>query len=190
MRSFAVTLAVLLTIGCFALPVQADSTPISGTLIGTNTLTATSNPDVFDTSFTGSGVDTVSGPYTTMNSGILIFTSLTTFTLSGTFEDVFASGTLFGTFSGNGVSSLGSSQSTVIDLFTGGTGAFADIVSGQVTAIGMTPAGGMFTGTYSGTIMTAPEPGSLAMLIAGIGILLVMRKRISLPQPSSLGTLE
>jgi hypothetical protein len=181
MRSFVLTFAVIVMIGCLTSPAYADSTTISGTLMGTNTLTPTSNPAVFDTSFSGSGVDTVSGPYTTMNSGTLIFTSLTTFTISGTFDDVFASGTLFGTFSGNGTSFLGASDTTVVDIFTGGTGVFANLISGQVTATGMTTAGGMFTGTYAGTIVTAPEPGSMGLLIAGIGILLVMRKRISLP---------
>jgi hypothetical protein len=168
---------ILAAIAFLATPVQADSTPISGTLMGISTNTPTSNPAVFDSSFSGSGVDTVSGPYTTTNSGTIIFTSLTTFTISGTFEDAFASGTLFGTFSGNGASFLGASDTTVVDVFTGGTGAFADLISGQVTATGMTTPGGMFTGTYAGTLVTAPEPGSLAMLIAGIGFLVVMRKR-------------
>ena len=81
-RSLAVTLIALMIMGALAKPVQADTTPVSGTLTGTTTLTATANPAVFDTNFTGSGVDSVSGPFTTTNMGTLTFSSPTTFTTS------------------------------------------------------------------------------------------------------------
>ena len=102
LRLLAVILIALMTMGALAMPVQADTTSVSGTLMGTTTLTATANPAVFDSSFTGSGVDSVSGPYTTTNMGTITFSSLTTFTSVGTFIDVVAGGTLFGTFTGKG----------------------------------------------------------------------------------------
>ncbi len=177
-RSLAATLILLVMMGALAVPVQADTTPVSGTLMGTSTLTPTSNPAVFDSSFTGSGVDSVSGPYTTTNTSIITFTSLTTFISTGTFVDVLAGGTTFGTLSGMGTVTATGSDTTVLDLITGGTGIFVGI-TGEITVTGTNTAGS-FTGTYTGSITTVPEPGSLALLFAGMGFLLMVRGRIAL----------
>jgi hypothetical protein len=185
-RSLAATF-VALVMGAFAVPVQADTTPVSGTLMGTSTLTATGNPAVFDSSFTGSGVDAVSGPYTTTNMGTITFSSLTTFTSVGTFTDVLTGGTLFGIFTGNGTVTGADSSTIIFDTVTGGTGAFAGD-TGKITVIGTnTPSDAPpFSGTYTGFIVTAPEPSSVALLLAGIGLLFVLPKRIGhgLPQAS------
>jgi hypothetical protein len=181
-RSLVATLIAVVFMGALAMPAQADSTSSSGTLTGTTTLTTTGTLGVFDSSFSGSGVDSVSGAFTTTNMGTLIFTSLTTFTSSGTFVDVFSGGTLFGTFSNSGTE-IGGGVADVTDVvvFTGGTGIFADVTGGEATVTGTSTGTGLtssFTGTSTGFI-TTPEPSSQALLVAGIGLLLVMRKRIA-----------
>jgi len=162
-RSFAVTLIALVMLGVLAVPVQANSTSTSGTLTGTSTSTPTANPAVFDSSFAGSGVDSVSGPFTGTNMGVLTFTSPTTFITSGTFVDVFPDGTVFGTFSGSGTETGGGNTNiTFVTLITGGTGIFAgdtgeSTVTGTSTATSSTTSS--FTGSYTG-IVTTPEPSS------------------------------
>jgi hypothetical protein len=183
-RSLAALLVALVMMGCLALPVQADTVPVSGTLTGTSTLTATSNPAVFDSNFTGSGVDSVSGPYTTTNTGTITFTSPTTFTEIGTFVDVSAGGTLFGTLSGMGTVTATGSDNTTLDLITGGTGIFAGD-TGEITVTGTGTTTGAFTGTYTGFI-TTPEPSSLALMLAGIGLLPLMRKRLARGRQATL----
>jgi hypothetical protein len=178
-RSLVSALIALMIMGAFAARVQADSTNSNGTLTGTSTITATANPClcVFDSSFTGSGVDSVSGSFTTTNMGPLIFSSLTMFTSSGTFEDVLAGGTLFGTFTGSGTVD---GTVTTHSLFTGGTGMFAgDTGESTITSICTTtsPTTSSCTGKFATSITTAPEPTSLVLLLAGIGLLLAMRKR-------------
>jgi len=176
-RSLAATLFGLFLMGGLAVPAQADTTPTSGTLTGNTTLTATSDLFVFDSSFTGSGVDAVSGAFTTTNMGTIIFTSLVTFESSGTFEDVASGGTLFGSFTGNGFFIGIGSETVTVDLITGGTGIFLGD-TGEVTVTGTTNAAGAFKGTYVGFIKT-PEPSSLALMLAGIGLLPLMRKRLA-----------
>jgi PEP-CTERM motif len=179
-RSLAAFLIALLMMGALALPAQADTITSSGTLTGTSTITATSNPAVFDSSFTGSGTDSVSGPFTGTNMATLNFTSLTTFTSSGTFVNVLAGGTLFGTFTGSGTGSGDTTAITIDSVITGGTGIFAgDRGKSTITGISTTtsPTMSSFTGTYTTSITTVPEPGSVTLLLAGIGFLLVMRKR-------------
>jgi hypothetical protein len=186
-RSLAVTLIALVVMGVLAVPVQADTTPVSGTLTGTTTLTPTGTLGVFDSSFTGSGVDSVSGPFTTTNMGTITFTSLTMFTSSGTFMDVLAGGTVFGTFSGSGTLTGVDTSTITLDTVTGGTGAFAGD-TGKVTVIGTnTPSDTPpFSGAYTGFIVTAPEPSSVALMLLGVGLVFAMRKRVGqrLPQAS------
>ena len=179
-RSLASTLFALVMMGGLAVSAQADSTPTSGTVTGNSTLTATADPFVFDSNFAGSGVDTVSGNFTTTNMGTTKFNStFTSFTSSGTFIDVFAGGTVFGTFTEKGtVTGATTSTITLGSVTTGGTGMFLG-VTGESIVIGTntstnTP---MFTGTYIGFI-TTPEPSSLALMLAGIGLLPLMRKRL------------
>ena len=179
-RSLAATLIALVMMGALAMPVLADSTPTSGTLTGNSILTPTSNPYVYDASFSGSGVDTVSGSFTATNMGTDTFNStFTSWTSSGAFEDIFATGTVFGTFTANGtVTGATTSTSTLDTVITGGTGIFAgDTGEGTVIGTNTTTNSPMFVGTYTGFI-TIPEPSSLALMLPGIGLLLVMRKRL------------
>ena len=180
-RSLAATLFALVMMGGLAVSAQADSTPTSGTVTGNSTLTATADPFVFDSNFAGSGVDTVSGNFTTTNMGTTRFNStFTSFTSSGTFIDVFAGGTVFGTFTENETVTGATTSTIALDsVTTGGTGMFLG-VTGESIVIGTntstnTP---MFTGTYTGFI-TTPEPSSLALMLAGIGLLPLMRKRLA-----------
>ena len=175
-RSLAAILFALVMMGGLAVSAQADSVAVSGNVTGTTTLTDTSNPAVFDASFTGSGVDAMSGPFTATNTSMFTFTSLTTFTESGTWTDVFAGGTVFGTFSGMGSTATGG-VITLFNLITGGTGAFAG-ETGETTVTGTTTSTGVFSGTYTGFV-TTPEPSSLALMLAGIGLLPLMRKRLA-----------
>jgi hypothetical protein len=182
-RSFAATLFAVVILGGLAVPVRADSTPTSGTLTGNSILIATDDPCgcVFDTIFIGSGVDTASGKFIAVNTGTDIFSTLTSFTSSGTFIDVFAGGTVFGTFIGTGTVTGATTTTVTLDtLTTGGTGIFAgdtgeSIVTGTNTSTNMP----MFKGTYAGFINTVPEPSSLALVLAGIGLLPLMRRRLA-----------
>jgi len=175
------SLLALVMMGGLALSARADSTPVSGTLTGNSTITPTSNPAVFDSSFSGSGTDSTSGAYTKTHTGTTTFTSLTTFIASGTFTDVFAQGTLFGTFSETGTLTATGSVDIALDTIIGGTGAFAGD-TGEVTTTGTStrtsPTTSTFTGTYTGFI-TTPEPSSLALMLTGIGLLPLMRKRLA-----------
>ena len=179
-RSLAATLFALVMIGGLAVPVLADSIPDSGTVTGNTTLTPTGIPGVFGTNFTGSGVDSVSGAFEATNTGITIFSSTTAFTSSGTFIDVFAGGTVFGTFNETGtLTGATTSIITINTVSTGGTGIFAG-ETGESTVMGTntstnTP---MFSGTYTG-FFTTPEPSSLALMLSGIGLLPLMRKRLA-----------
>ena len=181
-RSLAATLFALVMMCGLAVPVQANSTPTSGTVTGNSTLTATADPLVFDTNFTGSGVDMASGNFTATNMGTTKFNStFTSFTSSGTFIDVFAGGTVFGTFTENGtVTGATTSTITIDSVTTGGTGMFlGDTGESIVMGTNTTSSSPMFTGTYTGFINTVPEPSSLALMLAGIGLLPLMRKRLA-----------
>jgi hypothetical protein len=180
-RSLAATLFALVVMASLAVPVQADTIAISGTLMETITFTATANLAVFVGSATGSGVDSVLGAYTTTSSGPLTFSSPTAFTNSGTFVDVFAGGTLFGTSSGNGTQTGNTSTGTTNVVITGGTGIFAgdtgqSTLTGTCTGTGPTTCS--FTGTYTGSI-TTPEPSSLALMLAAIGFVPLIRNRLA-----------
>jgi len=180
-RLLAATLFALV-MGGLAVPVQADSTPTSGTVTGTSTLTATADPFVFDSNFTGSGVDTVFGNFTSTNMSITTFNPMfTSFTSKGTFTDVFAGGTVFGTFTENGtVTGATTSTITLDSVTTGGTGMFLGN-TGESFVIGTntTTSSPMFTGTYTGFVNTVPEPSSLALMLAGIGLLPLVRNRLA-----------
>jgi hypothetical protein len=179
-RSLAATLFALVMMGGLAVSAHANSTPTSGTITGNATLTSTADPLVFDSNFIGSGVDTVSGNFTTTNMGTDTFNPAgTMFTASGTFIDVFAGGTVFGTFTENGTVTGVTSTVTLDTVITGGTGIFAGD-TGESTVMGTntstnTP---MFTGKYAGFI-TTPEPSSLTLMLAGIGLLPLMPKRLA-----------
>jgi PEP-CTERM motif len=185
-RSLIATLIAVVFVGSLAVPVRADSAS-TGTLTGTGTTTPTSTLGVFDSSFTGSGTNSVSGPFTTTNMGTLTFTSLTTFIASGTFVDVFSDGTLFGTFTDNGTEVGGGvADVTIITLFTGGTGIFADVTGGEATVTGTSTATSSTTSSFTGTstgFITTPEPSSLGLLLAGIGLMFVLQKRIGQSLP-------
>jgi hypothetical protein len=186
-RSLAVTLFALLLMGGVAVSAQADSTPTSGTLTGNSTLTATADPFVFDSNFTGSGFDTVSGNFTATNMGTDTFNLFgTMFTSTGTFIDVFAGGTVFGTFTGTGTVTTATTSTITLDtVTTGGTGMFTgDTGEGIVMGTTITTNSPMFSGTYSGFI-TTPEPSSLALMLAGIGLLPLMRKRLARGQQAT-----
>jgi hypothetical protein len=182
-RSVAGILIALLMMGALALPAQADTITSSGTVTGISILTGTANPAVFDSNFIGAGLDTVSGYFIAANAGTTTFTSLTMFTASGTFTNVFAGGTLFGTFTESGtVTGTNTSTETIHAVITGGTGMFAGDTgvstnTGKSTATSPTTA--LFSGSYTSSIRTVPEPSSLALMLAGIGLLPLMRKRLA-----------
>jgi PEP-CTERM motif-containing protein len=107
---------------------------------------------------------------------------LTTGLLSGTINFVFADGdTLFGNEFENVtalVASGGTGPFTEIYTFTGGTGQFAG-ASGSVSGSGVSVAPG-FTESGSGSLTvaaaSAPEPASLALMLAGLLVVVASRK--------------
>jgi hypothetical protein len=177
-RSLAATLIALVIMGALAVPVRADSTPDSGTLMSTGTITPTGTLGVFDVNTTGSGTDLLSGAFTTTSMSIVTFTSPTTDIFSGSFVTVFSQGTTFGTFTGSGTATGADTSSITEDVVTtGGTGIFAG-VTGEVTLTGTDTQTGPTTTSFTGSY-TAPEPSSLALMLAGIGLLPLMRKRLA-----------
>ena len=93
--------------------------------------------------------------------------------------DVLTGGTLFGTFTGSGTLTGADTSSLTFDTITGGTGAFVGD-SGKITVVGTnTPSDTPpFSGTYTGFIVTAPEPSSVALMLLGVGLVFLTRKRI------------
>ena len=182
-RSLAAIVITLVILGALAVPVRADTKFDSGTIMSTATLTP-AGIGVFDVSSTGSGIDFLSGHFTTTTTYTITFTSPFTDIFSGSFVDVFSQGTTFGTFAGIGTLTT----FTDVTVITGGTGIFAGD-TGQFIVIGTStqtsPTTTSSTSAYTGFVKT-PEPRSLALMLAGIGLLLVMRKRIApgIQQPS------
>jgi|HubBroStandDraft_1064217.scaffolds.fasta_scaffold120517_3 hypothetical protein len=88
-----------------------------------------------------------------------------------------------GTFTGSGTEGPGGTFIITLDaVTTGGNGRFAED-TGESTITGKsTPNGAItssFTGTYCGFINAVPEPSSSALILAGIRLLPLMRKRLA-----------
>ena len=176
-RTLAATLVTLMIMGGLALPVRADTVDVSGTVTATDTIGSEVSSGVYSFTGTGSGVDSVYGDFSFSSMGTLDFNNSTA---SGTFEEIFADGMLYGTSSATS-SEIGTStlyNVTVDETITGGTGIFADVTAGELTIIGTSSSiTGTLNGNYTGTI-TTPEPSSLALMLVGIGFLPLMRKRL------------
>lgn len=176
-RTLAATLVTLVIIGGLALPVRADTVDVSGTITVTDTIGTEVSSGVYNYTGVGSGVDSVYGDFSFPTAGTLDFNNSTA---SGTFEEIFADGTLYGTSSATS-SEIGTStlyNVTVDETITGGTGIFADVTEGEININGISSSTtGTLNGNYTGTI-TTPEPSSLALMLVGIGFLPLRRKRL------------
>lgn len=176
-RTLAATLVTLVIIGGLALPVRADTVDVSGTITVTDTIGTEVSSGVYNYTGVGSGVDSVYGDFSFPTAGTLDFNNSTA---SGTFEEIFADGTLYGTSSATS-SEIGTStlyNVTVDETITGGTGIFADVTGGEININGISSSTtGTLNGNYTGTI-TTPEPSSLALMLVGIGFLPLRRKRL------------
>jgi hypothetical protein len=164
----------LIVIASIAIPLHAGA--ISGTLSGDSTLTTTGSPGVFVQNFIGDGDDATFGSFTAASQSNIDFSKPPQIAISGgSLTETFSNGTLFGTSSGDGTASgQGTATVTVDFAITGGTGFFAG-ASGEVTAsesiTSTSPTTESITGSYTGSLTLAPEPGSLTLLAAGLGFL-------------------
>jgi hypothetical protein len=167
-------------LGALALPVQAGS--IAGTFEGDSTLTATGTAGVYTQSFSGDGDDTTYGAFTPQSTSTIDFSGPPQILFSdGNLTETFADGTWFGTTSGSGTGNgQGSATFTVDFVITGGTGDFAG-VTGEATLTGTitqsSPTTESISGSYTGTLNSAPEPASMMLVTAGLAGLGLLRRR-------------
>ena len=179
-RSFAASVLALLVIGGVAVPVYAG--PISGSLSGDTTLIPTGTSGVFTQNYIGGGNDTTFGSFTLQSTSTVDFSHPPNIVISdGMFTETFSEGTLFGTSSGDGTASgLGTAQLMLDLVITGGTGLFAGD-TGEAASLQMivstSPTTGAGSGTYVGTLSTAPEPSSLALLAPAALFVFYRRRR-------------
>jgi hypothetical protein len=181
MRYVAGSLIALVSMIGLTEPLRAGL--ISGTLTGGSTLTPTGTPGVFIQNFTGSGNDTLFGSFTASSDSTIDFSTPPNIGISsGSFLETFGGGTLFGTSSGSGTASGTGTAAVTIDLlFTGGTGLFAGdtgnaTITGTITTTG--PTTESFSGTYSGSLTTVPEPGYL-LLLAPAAVIMFRRRSVA-----------
>jgi hypothetical protein len=175
----------LVVLGGLAAHARAGS--ISGTVSGDTTLTPIS-PNVFLQSFSGTGDDTLLGPFTMQSqSTVDLNNPLDIIISNGTCSQTFAEGTLTGTCSGSGTTTgMGTGTFENEIVFTGGTGLFAG-ATGEMTVTGTEvstgPTTGAITASYVGTLSSVPEPGGLALLTPAIavGAVVLVRARRNKP---------
>jgi hypothetical protein len=180
-RSIIAPLVALVALGSFVVPARAGA--ISGTLSGITTLTPI-EPDLVIQNLTGTGSDTVLGPFTMQSRSTVNFTNPLDIIISdGECSQTFADGMLFGTCSGSGTTTgpdTGTFQTVIV--FTGGTGFFLGATGGMTvtgTETSTGPTTGTITATYVGTLSSVPEPGGLALLTPAIaaGAIVLVRRR-------------
>jgi hypothetical protein len=181
-RSITAILLAFAALGGLVAPAHAGS--ISGTLSGDAVLTPTNSPGVYIQNYTGAGDDTVFGSSTAQSTSTIDFSNPPAITISsGMISQTFSSGTLFGTGSGSGTASgTGTATVTLDFVITGGTDFFAG-ATGQVTITAMITRTGAttesITGTYSGSLLTVPEPSTLVLLAPSVvcGAVVAFRRR-------------
>lgn len=182
----------ILSAVCLLLASPVSANVISGTMSGSANLTSTPTWGVYSEVFTATGSDTTFGSFTissdstfnTKNHSDMLITG-------GTFTEIFANGTLFGTDSGSAASTGNASSTfTITYVITGGTGAFAGD-SGSFTLTGTRASTTnssikSVVGSYNGSLTVpikgslpaaVPEPSSLLLLVVGFVGLVVWQNR-------------
>jgi hypothetical protein len=169
---------ILGLICALGIPAQANSIPITYSLTGgpTGPPVMSGTTLILDGFFTGSvlsgdpSLDTAWNPITYSDHSVV---DLTTGLLNGTFSMMFANGdTLLGNVfeDVSAIVATGAGPFTQALTFTGGTGEFAG-------ATGSTSGAGVAGGTVSGSgVLNAPaipEPGSGALLLGGLALVIV-----------------
>lgn len=181
LRSLAATLIALVGMGSFAAPLHAEL--ILGNLSGDSTLTPTGTPGVFSQNFTGEGDDTTFGSFDVNSTSTIDFSDPPHIVVTDTmFTEIFSDGSLFGTGSGGGTANgMGAATVTLDLVITGGTGIFklakGDAVATETLTL-TSPTTVSANGTYTGTLSTVPEPGSLALL-APLALVVFFRRRLA-----------
>jgi hypothetical protein len=189
-----VVMALVVMAG-FALPVQASTISISGTLTGDSTLTPTGTPGIFAQNFSGDGDDATFGSFTALSQSNVDFSHPPSIVVSdGSFTETFAKGTLFGTSSGDGTADGKGGATVTLDLvFTGGTGIFAGI-TGEGTATETITRTGATTesvsGTYSATLTTTPLPSTWVMLLGGLLGLGIVARSATIKRSAGFATVR
>lgn len=164
--------ATLIALAALVVPVQASTISISGNYTGTVINNLTLVPPDFVGTQTASGTGNLApfGSYTFTASNDATFFGPPPFSntlTNGIFTDTFGGGTLFGTYTGHGISNVSNTTETLDYVFTGGTGVFlGDTGSSHGTAI--INASGAISYTGMGSLTTTPIPSTWLMLLSGL----------------------
>jgi hypothetical protein len=151
----------------------------AATISVTYTYTVTATGDPTNPPLIGNGTGSIS-PLGTMTWKDMAFVNLATGSVTGTFTATFANGTLFGNlFEQVDLSAPPTAVPLSQNLeVTGGTGAFV-WYNGVLKGGGIVNlvTGAPSTNSGTGTLNTAPEPGSLILLPIGLLCLVAYRRR-------------
>ena len=178
LRTFLPTVA-----GALALSFCAAITAHAATINVTYSLSGSGGGDPLNPPLIGSATGSLT-PLGSIIWGDMIFPDLATGAGDGTFKMTFTDGdTLFGTAHYQGdFSTFPIVPFTQLLTVTGGTGEFL-LYHGTLTGLEISnQIDGTFTSSGGGTLVTTPEPESLALLGTGLVSLLAYRKRTLLFQ--------
>ena len=165
--------ATLIAVAALVLPVQASTISISGNYTGTviNNLTFVYPNFVGTQTVSGTGNLAPLGSYTfTASDDVTFFgpTFLSNTLTNGIFTDTFGGGTLFGTYTGHGISNGSNTTETLNYVFTGGTGVLLGYTGSSHGTANIINGTGAISYTGMGSLTTTPIPSTWLMLLSGL----------------------
>jgi hypothetical protein len=165
--------ATLIALAALVLPVQASTISISGNYTGTviSNLTIVGPNSVGTQTVSGAGNLAPFGSFTFTASNDATFfgpTFVSNTLTNGIFTDTFGGGTLFGTYTGNGLSNPSNTTELLNYVFTGGTGVFLGDTGSSHGTANIINGTGAISYTGMGSLTTTPIPSTRLMLLSGL----------------------